>query len=169
MSVNTCMCVQRSEFIGKHMLQTCCVVVLYYPFYNQVHDTSLASTYQWLQSIWFKVSDRQTDNHSCTGTYPDLQWLHCMCMWILCHHHGIVVALVTCIDSLLALIFRTCILLLSYVCCGCCGWCEPAWPSPHVTSVIIGRDYRYSSMTYFKTWLHIDSTTLHTWKIPLYI
>ena len=35
----------------------------------------------------------------------------CMCMWFLCHWHGIVVALVICSDSLLALIFRTCILL----------------------------------------------------------
>ena len=37
-------------------------------------------------------------------------------------------------------------------------------PAHYVTSVITGRDYRYSSMTPLKTWLYIDSTTLHTWK-----
>ena len=63
-------------------------------------------------------------------------------MWFLCHRHVIVVALVICSDSLLALIFRTCILLeklylmFAVVAVGDISLHDPAH---YVTIVITGR------------------------------
>ena len=80
-------------------------------------------------------------------------------------------ALVTCSDSLLALIFRTCILLeklylmFSVVAVGDISLHDPAH---NVTIVIIGRDYRYTSLNNISPAVH-DSATLHKFLYKLCI